>query len=473
MRACQILVLALCVAINMLDGFDILALSLISPTLSREWHLASRTLGLLFSAGLLGTAVGGFALSPMADIWGRRTAILINLGLMSVGMTLSATAGSVETLAALRFCTGLGVGAMGGCVGTLAFEYCSIKTRALGLGLVVIGYTVGTLLGGLHCPAVAADFGWPGIFVFGGLCSLLLLALVYVLLPESLDILAARRGPQALASPQQSPRASAAAGDGGTSRAAGESGRRGSLLDLLRQPILVRTVLMGLTYMLFMMTEYFFLNWNNQLTTNAGFSDSDGIFISRLTSLGGLAGGIVVGLLGLRLPIRRVAALALLMMGLSVVAFGAAGANLPLAQATATVIGFGIFGAAVAVYATGANTFPARVRATGMGIVMSAGRVGLDLRSLHRRPIARVRNSPALRCAHARAFRCCWRSPRVVKVPFPPLESARSGYLGACGQPRQATRAVGILGGGGIDHRQERLAGLDTQQTGAPEYRAP
>src|ERR1700677_2975458 len=94
-RPVQIVVITLCVAINMLDGFDILALSLISPTLSRAWHLAPQTLGLLFSAGLAGTAVGGFLLSPIADIWGRRTAILINLVLMSIGMTLSATAGSV------------------------------------------------------------------------------------------------------------------------------------------------------------------------------------------------------------------------------------------------------------------------------------------------------------------------------------------------------------------------------------------
>ena len=133
LRACQILVIALCVAVNMLDGFDILALSLISPTLSREWHLAAKTLGLLFSAGLVGTAVGGFALSPIADIWGRRTAIQINLVLMSLGMLLSATAHSVVMLSVLRFGTGLGVGAMAGCVGTLAFEYCPLKTRALGL----------------------------------------------------------------------------------------------------------------------------------------------------------------------------------------------------------------------------------------------------------------------------------------------------------------------------------------------------
>ena len=63
-------------------------------------------------------------------------------------------------------------------------------------------------------------------------------------------------------------------------------------------------------------------------------------------------------------------------MGLALIGFGSAGARLPLAQATAALIGFGIFGAAVAIYATGAITFPARVRATGMGLVISAGRVG-------------------------------------------------------------------------------------------------
>ncbi|HEY6455536.1 MAG TPA: MFS transporter [Steroidobacteraceae bacterium] len=375
LRTCQILVIAFCVAANLLDGFDILALTLISPTLSREWHLAPQTLGILFSAGPLGTAVGGFALSPIADIRGRRGAILINLVLMSIGMTLSATAGSVWMLAALRFCTGLGVGANAGCLGTLTFEYCSVRTRTLGLGLVVIGYTVGTLLGGYVALPLLAAFSWHAVFVFGGLCSIVLLSLVYWLLPESLDILAARKGPKALAAlnkvlarlrqPTMAELPAPVA-----------QAEQGGLLDLLRAPILPRTLLMGLAYFMFMMTEYFFLQWNNQLTTNAGFSDSDGLLITRLTSLGGLAGGIIVGLLGLRLPIRLAGAIALLAMGLGLVAFGAAGTNLPLAQAAAAIIGFGIFGAAVAVYATGASTFPARVRATGMGIVMSAGRVG-------------------------------------------------------------------------------------------------
>ena len=375
LRPYQILTIGLCVMINLLDGFDILAVSLISPILSKQWQLGPQALGVLFSAGLVGTAVGGFALSPLADIWGRRTAIMINLGLMSIGMLLSTMATNVETLAVLRFCTGLGIGAMAGCAGTLAFEYSSLKTRTLSLGLVVIGYTVGTLLSGYVAPALLADFSWRGIFGFGGLCSLALLPVMYWVLPESLDILIARQTPRALTAVNrillrlripvltELP-------------APIKKDDRRSLMDLLRQPIRSRTTLMALSYFLFMVTEYFFLNWNNQLTTDAGFSYIDGVFITRLTSLGGIAGGVAIGILGIRLPLRPVGALTLLMMGLSLIAFGAATHDLPLAQVAAAVNGFGIFGAAVAFYSIGATTFPARVRATGMGVVMSAGRVG-------------------------------------------------------------------------------------------------
>ncbi|MEJ0007596.1 MAG: hypothetical protein WDM77_14830 [Steroidobacteraceae bacterium] len=100
-----------------------------------------------------------------------------------------------------------------------------------------------------------AQFSWHGIFVFGGLCSLLLLLLVYFLLPESLDILAARKGPKGIGCLQQGHGASASAHSGRTACSRGGSGGRGSLLDLLRQPIVVRTALMGLTYLLFMMSE--------------------------------------------------------------------------------------------------------------------------------------------------------------------------------------------------------------------------
>jgi benzoate transport len=375
LRPYQILIIALGVLVNMLDGYDILALSLISPILTREWTLSPEALGLLFSASLLGMAAGALLLSPIADVYGRRTAIMINLGLMSIGMLLSSQASSVPMLMVMRFCTGLGVGAMASCVGTLIFEYCSLKTRSLGLGFVTIGYTVGTLLGTYAAPWLLQVLDWRGVFVFGGLCSCVLIPIIYFLLPESLDVLVARQTPKSLVTinkilgRMQLPALSALPAPQFKAAAS-------NLIDLFRQPILSRTILMALSYFLYMFTQYFFLNWNNQLTVNAGFADTDGLMVSRLTSFGGIVGGIVIGIASVRFPIRPVSVVTLVLMGLSLVVFGMAASNLNLAQASAFVMGFCIFGAAVVLYSHGATTFPARVRATGMGMVMSAGRLG-------------------------------------------------------------------------------------------------
>ena len=178
LRPLQMLVIALGVLINMVDGLDLLAASLVSPILAREWQLEPATLGMLLSAGPLGTATGALLLSPIADLLGRRNAILVNLSLMSVGMLASATADSVTELTVLRFLTGMGVGAMASCVGTLVFEYCSHKTRSLGLGLVTIGYNVGVVIGGVVSLWIIGAFGWRSIFVFGGVCTALLIPVV-------------------------------------------------------------------------------------------------------------------------------------------------------------------------------------------------------------------------------------------------------------------------------------------------------
>ncbi len=65
----QIRVIALGVLINMVDGIDLLAASLIAPIITREWQLQTRRRsGMLLSAGPLGTATGALLLSPIADL---------------------------------------------------------------------------------------------------------------------------------------------------------------------------------------------------------------------------------------------------------------------------------------------------------------------------------------------------------------------------------------------------------------------
>jgi MFS family permease len=66
----------------------------------------------------------------------------------------------------------------------------------------------------------------------------------------------------------------------------------------------------------------------------------------------------------------------LIVLGLGIMAFGAAGTSYVVTIVVSMLIGFSFFGGAVVMYTTGAATFPARVRATGMGLSMSAGRLG-------------------------------------------------------------------------------------------------
>jgi MFS family permease len=185
MNGWQWLVVSLGVLINMLDGFDLLAASLVAPVISDEWHLSQSTLGVLLGAVSLGTAFGAFALSAIADIWGRRTAILINLCLMSVGMLVSSRANSVELLVAMRFLTGMGVGAMAGCVGVLIFEYSAVRNRNLALGMVVVGYNVGGVLGALFAREFLDQYSWGALFVLGGVLTVILIPVIYFVMPES------------------------------------------------------------------------------------------------------------------------------------------------------------------------------------------------------------------------------------------------------------------------------------------------
>ena len=72
----QIAVVALCVIINMLDGFDVLVMSFAASSVSEEWQLSPADLGLLLSSGLVGMAIGSVWMAPYGDRVGRRLLVL-------------------------------------------------------------------------------------------------------------------------------------------------------------------------------------------------------------------------------------------------------------------------------------------------------------------------------------------------------------------------------------------------------------
>src|ERR1700757_4454421 len=98
MSAFQITIVGLCVLIAALDGFDVLAIAYTAPSIAHEWGLSPTNLGVVFSAGPLGMALGAALITPIADRLGRRPVVLCSLVILAIGMLAAAFASDLTEL---------------------------------------------------------------------------------------------------------------------------------------------------------------------------------------------------------------------------------------------------------------------------------------------------------------------------------------------------------------------------------------
>ena len=157
-------------------------------------------------------ALGSLFLAPLSDLFGRRRMTLWSLTAVTAGMLASAVAADYMQLIALRFFTGLGIGAMLASLTVIVSEYSSKRRRTLALSIMQAGFPAGALVWGLVAVPIILEFGWRWAFVFGGVLSGLMIPVAMAALPESLDYLLASRPPDA---PQESERAVEAHGQDG------------------------------------------------------------------------------------------------------------------------------------------------------------------------------------------------------------------------------------------------------------------
>ena len=127
----QIAAIMLCVALNALDGFDVLAISFASPGIAAEWGIDRAALGLVLSMELIGMAVGSILLGSMADRVGRRPTVLLCLVVMASGMLAATTAQNVPSLSLFRLFTGLGIGGMLACTNAMVAERLGLRPETV------------------------------------------------------------------------------------------------------------------------------------------------------------------------------------------------------------------------------------------------------------------------------------------------------------------------------------------------------
>jgi MFS transporter, AAHS family, vanillate permease len=373
----QMVAVVVCILLNMLDGFDVLVMAFTASSISDEWHLSGKSLGVLFSSGLVGMAIGAMFLSPLADKYGRRALIIACLVIITTGMLLSSFTNSLNQLIAMRVLTGVGIGAALASVNIITAEYSSNKRRGLAISLVQTGYPVGGILGGVIATLLITEAGWRSVFVFGACLSAIMIPMVLWRLPESIDYLLARRPANALhginkllARMQHSEIASLPEVE------SEYVNKKANLASLWAAEFRSATILMWLTFFMIMASLYFVMSWTPKLLEHAGLTAQQGISGGMILHGGGITGQLMLGFISAKLNLKKLITAYMLFATVFITLFAVYTNQLSIALYMVFFVGFFLMGSITSLYMLSPKLYPPEIRTTGMGWAIGIGRIG-------------------------------------------------------------------------------------------------
>ena len=370
-------VVGLCWLVNILDGFDLLAISFAAPTIAKAWQLDPRTLGIVFSSGLLGMTLGSLLLGPAADRIGRRRMIILATAVLGLSTLATAGASSVGPLIVLRVITGVAIGALLPSLNTLVAEYTPDRRRNLAISFMHLGYPVGGIAGGLLASRLIPSAGWEALFVVGGIFTLATLPALLLGLPESLQYLL--RQDQARSRAAADTIAGRLGIDLTSARTQSAAASASSIRDVLRGRWLAPGLALWVCFFLGNLTLYFLLNWTPTVLVEAGLSGERAIHAGMLLNLGGGLGMLSLGYLSARWSIYRMMSGFFVLGGLFIMALGQASKATDLLFGLTVLAGFFSLGGLIGLYSLAARLYPTSSRATGVGLAIGAGRFGAIL----------------------------------------------------------------------------------------------
>ena len=372
----QIRLLLTCAAVLFLDGFDTQAIGYVAPALAKEWGLSKGSLGPVFSAGLFGLMIGALVFGPLADRIGRRKIIIFSTLAFGIGTLATSVIDDVDSLLAIRFLTGLGLGgAMPNAV-AMTSEFSPRRRRATMVMIMFCGFSVGAALGGFLAAALIPQFGWRSVFVVGGVAPLLLVPILALRLPESVRFLALTgRAHERVAELLGfiSPRAVFAPA---TQFVVHEAELAGiPVLHLFRDGRTLVTLLLWVVFFMSLLDLYFLSNWLPTVLNDLGASVSEAAAIGSMLQVGGVVGTFALGSIIDRFSFRALA-LVYFIAVFAVGAIGQLGHSAVFVTMAIFAAGFCIVGGQIAANALAATFYPTSVRATGVGWALGIGRVG-------------------------------------------------------------------------------------------------
>ncbi|MGA2100254.1 MAG: MFS transporter [Candidatus Sulfotelmatobacter sp.] len=158
-----------------LDAFDFFILTFCISALAAQFQTKVSAVTEAVFITLAFRPVGAFLFGLMADRFGRRVTLMIDIIAYSVFELASAFAPSLKVFIITRALFGIAMGGEWGVGAALAFETLPAEKRGFFSGLLQEGYAVGFLMAALVYGIAFEYVGWRGMFVIGALPAFLVI----------------------------------------------------------------------------------------------------------------------------------------------------------------------------------------------------------------------------------------------------------------------------------------------------------
>jgi AAHS family benzoate transporter-like MFS transporter len=369
----------LCWLAMVLDGFDLVVLGTVIPTLIRTGDLGFDALGATFAAtiSLVGVGLGALFIAPLSDRLGRRNLLVACVTWFSIFTIAVVFAPNVALFSTFRLLAGLGLGA---CLpAALAYmnDYAPAGSAGKSTTRTMTGYHAGAVATAFLALMVIPD--WRTMFVVGGLAGLVLVPFLWFKLPETLPAVhpvpeAIRRGQEPGTTARPAPISQPEAAQ----PVVGQPERAG-FRHLGRKPYPLVAAGVAVASFMGLLLVYGLNTWLPQLMAVAGYSLSAGLSLLLVLNVGAVVGLVVAGILADRHGTKKIV---LLWFGLSAVFLALLSVKIQnelLLNAAVFVTGVFVFSSQVLVYAWVSQLFPARLRGTALGFAAGVGRFGAIL----------------------------------------------------------------------------------------------
>ena len=158
-----------------LDAFDFFLVTYALTYIAKELGQTDKAIALSLTITLMFRPVGAFIFGLMADRWGRRIPLMIDLVFYAAVEVATGFAHDYTTFLILRALFGIGMGGEWGVGASLAMEKAPRHRRGILSGFLQEGYACGNLLAAICFYFVFPRWGWRPMFFIGCIPALLAL----------------------------------------------------------------------------------------------------------------------------------------------------------------------------------------------------------------------------------------------------------------------------------------------------------